>query len=212
MRYKYFYWPIFVISTLLVAIGSIMEYRAVAELKHGRNYILSEDVEKAMTHYSRALHWYLPWGSSETAAEELLEIGLRLAGEGNEEVAMRALLRVRSGLYGARWLVVPRMDLIRRAEPVLADILAREKLGHGSSLELYESQKAEYLSLLQEPPRPALLPTIAASFGFLLWVTSVFLFIFRFFGNKNSGWSRSWPWIFVMGVGFGIWLWGMKWS
>ena len=189
-----------------------MEVRARLELNNAREALAVENIKDAVTHYSRALHWYLPGGASETAAEELLELGLRLLDDDREEIAMRALLRVRSGLYGARWLAIPRMDLIRRTEPVLADMLTKQKIRSDASPTLYEKQKQAYLTEMREPSRPAVLPGLSAFFGFLLWVTAAFFFIFKFFQGRRAGWSRAWIWATIWGLGFSIWLWGLKWA
>ena len=198
---------------VLLALAGMMEYRARVERGLALEALERRDSDGALRHYSRALNWYVPFGTAETAAEELLEMGLKWDKEGRDNEAVLALSRMRSGLYGARSLYTPRRDLISRAEPVLARLRAKAKLGAQAPASDLVRQARIYLDLMQRPARPALGPALAAAGGFLIWVISALVFIARFFsGNGGGSWPRAWPWAAVWAAGFSLWLWGMKWA
>jgi hypothetical protein len=199
-------WPFWVILIAAVAAGlaGLVEFRARGELSLAREAVRRQEVSGALRHYARALSWYVPWGSAETAAAELLELGLRLKAEGRYEPAFLAFSRMRAGLYGARGLYTPRPDLIARAEPPLAELMARRKLGPEASASDLQVQSRRYLDLLARPAKPNLAPGLAAAGGFLLWVGAVLVFVVRF-----SRGGRRLPWLLLWAAGFALWLWGL---
>lgn len=201
---------IFALGFLILLIG-LVELRARDELKIARQAAGSVDIQKSIKHYSRALNWYLPFGAAGTAAREMFQMGEKFIADGQTKQAMLAFSRVRSGLYGARSFYVPQIDLIRKTELYLADIMARNKLGDGAEKEAFAATRQEYLNLMRKKATPAVGPSIAVSAGFLIWVLAVILFIFRYVHDKGS-FDRAWIWTFVWTVGFIVWLWGMKWS
>lgn len=193
-------------------LAGVIEYRARVEYGKASAALEKGDVDKAVKHFDRSLVWYVPFGTAERAAEELMKIGLDMKSRGKEKDARIVLSRMRSGLYGARSFYTPRMDLIRAVEPDIAELLAREKLGPDADETRIKEQADEYLALLQKPARPELAPAFAASGGFFLWVAAAFGFIFTFFKDDANSWKKAWPWTLVWGAGFIIWLWGMKWA
>ncbi|MBU2546862.1 MAG: hypothetical protein KKB20_00500 [Proteobacteria bacterium] len=197
------------LAAALAVLAGVMEMRAREELARARQARDGSETDLALKHYSRALNWYVPGGAAETAAEDLLELGLARDRAGRAREATLALMRMRSGLYGARSFYLPRRDLIERAEPVLARLRAREKLGPEATEADTARQARVYLDLMRAPGRPAFWPALAASAGFLIWVVSALGFIFRFFGRENR---VAWPWAAVWAAGFVLWLWGMKWA
>ncbi len=201
-----------IMAAILVFTAGMVELRAREMLDRAHRALTLDDHSEALKYYSRVLCWYLPGGAAETAAEELLAKGMEWYNAGSYKNAGLALSRMRSGLYGAQSFFVPCRDLIAQAEPVLARIRAREKLGPEAPAGDLDRQAAVYLDLMQRPARPGLAPASAASGGFLLWVVSVLLFIAHFFKPRSGGWGRAWPWIPVWGAGFTLWIWGMKWA
>jgi len=196
----------------LTALTVIIERRAGQELRSAEQALARNDTSGAIKHYGRCLNWYVPWGSAETAAERFLALGRSLAGQGREAEAVQALTRMRSGLYGARSLFTPRPDLIAQAEPLLAQLRARQKIGPDASPDAVSKQAAVYLDLMRRPARPETGAAAAAAGGFFIWVLSTFFFIKRFFFQDQRSWGRAWPWVLVWAGGFGLWLWGMTWA
>jgi hypothetical protein len=155
--------------------------------------------------------WYLPWGTAETAAEELLTLAVEWDKKGEAWNAELALHRMRAGLYGARSFYIPRKDLIDQADPLLAKLMARRKLGPGASEADVAKQAEAHLAILREPPRPNVIAAAAASFGFLGWIAAVFLFIWARFG-EHPNLRRQWIFSAIWAVCFIIWLWGLKYA
>ncbi len=195
----------------VIMMAGILEFRARSELALAREALSRSEVPEALKHYSRALNWYVPFGSAETAAQELLELGLKLKDQGHFEEARLALSRLRSGLYGDRGFYTPRMDLIKRAETPLAELMARFKLGKEAKKADLKAAAQTYLDLYDRPTRPGIGPALAAVGGFLIWVAGALLFIIQFSLNKKS-WGKTWPWALIWSIGFVIWLWGLKWA
>ncbi|MFH1139174.1 MAG: hypothetical protein V1816_24090 [Pseudomonadota bacterium] len=202
-----------VILAVLFFMGAVVELRAREETRLAREAQQRGQDDEAIKHFSRALNWYLPLGTAEKAAEALVELGLARAGQGRFESAAKALALARGGLYGAASFYVPRRDLIARVEPVLAELTARAKLGPEAKAEDLQKQARVYLELYQKPSRPGLAPSLAAIFGFALWVGALLRFIFSGFGRGESyPRARAWLWSAPWAVGFTLWLWGMKWA
>lgn len=203
-------WGAVVATGLLVLIG-LIEYRARSEIRLARESLDQADLGGALKHYSRSLNWYVPWGAAETAAEDLFALGNRLIREGRENDGFKALSRMRAGLYGARSLYVPRMDLIVRAEPVMAELLAQKSSDTPVPPAVIQERSEDYLQLMRQSPRPGVGPAAAATGGFLFWVAAVLIFIRRFFSGGGGNWRRGAPWAMLAAVGFTLWIWGMAW-
>ena len=201
-------WYVVGLIPLLVILAGLIEYRARNELAQAREARAGHQVAEAIKHYSRGLIWYLPSGAAETAAEELLDLGLTLEKQGHDQEAARALSLMRAGLYGARGLYLPRRDLIERAEPVLARLRAKAKLGPKASEDDIQRQAGVYLDLMRRPARPGVGPGLAATGGFILWATAVLAFIAVYFG-KGGGIKKAWPWTALAAIGIFFWIWGM---
>lgn len=201
-----------IVFAVLVFLAVLIEVRARSELGLARKAAARSDVRTAMKHYARSLNWYLPFGSAETAAEELLALGLKLASDGRETEAAIALSRMRSGLYGARSLFTPRRDLIAEAEPHLAGLRARARLGGSAAPAELDKKTAEYLAIYRRPARPGTGPALAAVGGFAVWVAAVLVFIGVYYRREREKPRGAWIWAAVWAAGFILWLWGMKWA
>lgn len=197
------------LPTILVLV-LMTEWRSREQIGLAHQAVEELKTDLALKHYARAMNWYLPFGTAETAAEELYKLGTTWAKQGRNREAALALSRLRSGLYGARSFYTPRKDLIAKAEPLLARLRAQSKPDAGSSSESLEKRTTRYLSYLQKPIRPSTPAGLAASFGFLLWVAGVIALIFRFFGQAKT---RSDPGIYICGgatlIGLVLWMLGM---
>lgn len=209
-RARLLYLPLLLLAVLLVLAG-VIEFRARSEVSLARKALERLELSEALKHYSRALNWYVPFGAAETAAEELLDLGLKLESQGRFDEARLALSRLRSGLYGARSFYTPRTDLIQGADPHLAELLARARLGPEAAKPALETASQAYLDLFARPSRPRTASALASVGGFLIWIVGALVFIVRF-SAVRGGWGRAWPWGLVWAAGFIIWLWGLKWA
>lgn len=199
----------------LIILASALEYRAGSELKQARDCVNRSDLDRALTHYSRALNWYVPFGSAGKAADELLALGLDLKARGDTAHARLALSRLRAGLYGSRGLYIPRRGIIKQAEPHLAELMALAKLGPKAEPSVRAAQTQTYLDLLSKPAQPSTVSGLAASAGFLIWTAAILLFIFRSrlgWIPGKSGLNRILIPVVLCGLGFAVWLAGMIWA
>ena len=199
------------VFTLFLFVVVLLEYRSQNEISLARESLAKKDTEQTLRHYSRSMAWYLPWGTAETAAEELLALAKEWDAKGEAWHAELALHRMRAGLYGARSFYIPRKDLIDQADPILARLMAKRKLGPNAADTEIAKQTEAMLKILQEPPRPNVVPAAAASFGFLGWIAAVFFFIWARFGEHPNV-RRQWIWSGIWALCFIIWLWGLKYA
>ncbi|MBW2092267.1 MAG: hypothetical protein JRI34_09130, partial [Deltaproteobacteria bacterium] len=102
-RFKSLFYFVLILAVVIVMAG-VLEFRARSELALARQALDRSELNESLKHYSRALNWYVPFGSAETAAKELLDLGLRLENQNRFDEARLAFSRLRSGLYGARSL------------------------------------------------------------------------------------------------------------
>lgn len=199
------------VAVVFVFLAGMMEFRARGEINLARSAVDS-DPETALKHYSRCLTWYVPFGTAETAAEEMLALGEKWAAEGRTHEAYLALSRMRAGLYGARWLIVPRQDLIDRADPQLARLQVIRKLGENADETKMKALSKKYLDLLQAPVRPATAAALAVTMGFLSWIAGGMWFIWKRHGTESWRWNDLLPPVLLFAVGYAFWLWGMTWA
>lgn len=197
---------------LIVVLAIMLNYRAGNELALARKAAQEKQLKDTVKHYARCLNWYVPGGSAETAAEEMLILGKALFEAGRNADAVIVLARMRSGLYGASSFYIPRKDLIEEAEPLLASLRAASALGSGATKSELDKKTRQYLELMQRPSRPGPVPAAAAAFGFVFWICAVLGFIFSFFSSASNRWRRSAPFILAWAAGFALWLWGLVWA
>jgi hypothetical protein len=200
-----------ILMAVVIALAIMMETRARNELALARA-ASAGNIDLALKHYSRCLTWYVPFGTAETAAEELLALGEKWSEAGRIRDAYLAIIRMRSGLYGARWLIVPRQDLLDRAEPLLARLQAQRKLGEAAEKDQIEALSKKHLALLQAPPRPSTGSALAVTLGFLAWITGGLWFISKRYGRELRPWRELLPSALLFAAGYVVWLWGMMWA
>lgn len=167
-------------------LGLLMEHRAKVELNKAREFRGQEDFDSANRHYFQALNWYAPWGSSQVAADELMEYAIEGFNHGLKLNAFQSLLRLRSGLLAARSFYIPRPDLLEKANVLIALYLAELKLGPQVSQADVRAQAEIYLKLYAIDTVPKQRWYFFVLIGFLLWVLAIFWLIIIFFGQKRQ--------------------------
>ncbi|MDR1656663.1 MAG: hypothetical protein LBT47_03765 [Deltaproteobacteria bacterium] len=200
---------------LLVFLAILFETRAFSELKQARTAVAAGNFEAADRHYFQAINWYAPWGSSQTAAEELYQMGLAHLREGRKQESFHSFLRLRSALIAARSFYLPRPDLIEAINPFLALFLAENKLGPKADHQAITSEAAVYLNLYDQDPSSNQRWYFLAVLGFLLWIGAGFRLIFIYFKNPNIctpplGLRSMNVWAFVFIYGYAMWIFAMK--
>lgn len=202
-----------------IAWAGLMEFRAKDELTQARQALAKEDqdYEKAVRHYFRALNWYSPVGSSQTAANEFLALSLKLEEQGNRQAAFDALTKLRSALYAARSFYQPRRDILETVDPLLAWSLAEQAVGYdrpGRSLD-FLAKAAFYQHIYSSPSLPREIWALAVEVGFWLWVSGVLIFIFWVFNSEAAALTlkarlaRAWYAPAIFGAGYFLWVLGL---
>jgi tetratricopeptide (TPR) repeat protein len=170
---------------LLAVLAALMESRASAELERARAFVAAGDLKAADRHYFQALNWYAPWGSSQTAADELMALARSHLAAGRQTEAYHSLLRLRSALLAARSVYQPRTDLLEEATPLIALYLAQLRLGKWSPREDILELAAFYQRLYSVDPGREQSWLYLVVFSFLLWTASAFHLVFACFQEKG---------------------------
>jgi hypothetical protein len=173
------------IAVFLIFLAGLMEYRAAEELGKARSAREASDFEAADRHYFQALNWYAPWGSSQRAADELMDLGLEHLKEGRREQSYQSFLRLRGALMAARSFYLPRADLIKEINLHLTSYLAEQRLGAEADPEALKAKAAVYLQLYSDNPPLGQGWYFLAVFGFLGWVAAGFRLIVIFFNDRS---------------------------
>jgi hypothetical protein len=192
-----------------------IEIRAQNELNLARAAVSVHDSAEAIRHYFQSLNWYAPWGSSQTAAKELLSYGLTLENNKETKMAVQAFYRLRAGLVGARSFYLPHPKLIAKANEHIASYLASQKLGEKYNFQDFKNLSSFYLELYSSSPTFNEGWYFVAIGGFLLWVSSGFKSVFillkkdtvNLFTKRLSAFRYS-ALLFI--IGYIMWIIGLK--
>jgi tetratricopeptide (TPR) repeat protein len=172
-------------AALAVLTCATLELRAGTELDKARALLSEGDYTAAHRHYFQALNWYAPWGSSQAAADELMDLCQGHIAAGRRSEALQGLLRLRSGLMAARSFYQPRRDLLERANPLIALSLASLKLGDSAPRDQILSQAAIYQALYAADPSDRQPWLFMVVFSFLLWAGAAFHLVFTCFKDRG---------------------------
>lgn len=170
---------------LIIFLAAMLEFRARNELERARAHASAREFTAADRHYFQTLNWYAPWGASQTAADELLALGVSHLSEGREEEAFQSLLRLRAGLIAARSLYQPRQEILDAATPLIALILARKKLGEAADPSEITAQATIYQELYVSAAANPQEWLVLIVLSFLLWVAAAFQLVFAYFSGKK---------------------------
>lgn len=172
-------------AVYLIFLAVLFERRASAELSQANIFRERGDFGAADRHYFQALNWYAPWGSSQKAAEGLLDMAMENLKRGQKTEAYNSLLRLRSGLLAARSFYVPRRDLVEKANELIVAYLAETKLGPEASPDELASLKWRYGEVYSIGKLPKQSWYFFVIIGFFTWIGATLWLITIFFGNKR---------------------------
>ena len=163
---------VFSLIYLKVFLSSRAEFNAAEAAR------VTGDHREAITHYERAILWYLPLGGYvEPSAEALWDLGVLLE-EKDKKLSLEAFRSLRSGFYAARSFYTPGQQWIDRADEKIARLMAQEPPYSEADKKKTEDQRtAEALRILKRPLRPHAGWSILLEVGFWGWVSGVLLFI-----------------------------------
>ncbi len=185
---------------------------SLKEFKTAEAAYAQADYLRAVTHYERAILWYLPFGGIvDRAAAQLWAIAESLETE-DKPLALEAYRSLRSAFYATRSFYTPGQDWIHRANPKIASLMAEET--HYSEADRNKSlaQKTEEaLAILERPMKPDPFWSIVLVIGFLGWVAGTLIFIWRAFreGGTQIIAKRGFLWGSLVVLSYALWIIGM---
>lgn len=171
----------------------------------------NEDYLSAMTHYERAVLWYLPIGGyAERSAERLWEIAV-IMEEIDKKQALKAYRLLRSAFIASRSFYTPGKSWIDRSDQKIAGLMAEEPdYSEEDRNKSIEQKTEEALAILKQPIKPDPLWSVVLEIGFFGWVAGALLFIFRaFHSGQQMIIKRGLFWGGIVIFFYALWILGM---
>jgi hypothetical protein len=184
-------------------------YGSMEAYSTGEEMLKQKQLIRSITYFDRSLHWYTPWNPYvEKSAKRLWEIGERAEQEGDLTMALIAFRTIRGGFYAASHFITPGKEWIEKSESRIDHLVRMEKK---PELETRESKLKEMVRKGQKGSSPDVFWTVILEIGFLGWVGSLFGFIYRKWGPKESQTHLLSPlaWVGLGSVSFAMWIIGM---
>ncbi|MFX1297380.1 MAG: hypothetical protein ACFFD2_21310 [Promethearchaeota archaeon] len=186
-------------------IGSMNNFR------RGEAYFYKQQYIKAITFFSRSMHWYTPFNPYiERSAEYLWEISEQSEQINDEKLSLIALETIRDSFYSSRSIYSPGINWIDKSEGEIRNIVNNRKKSMFQRNDGITENNIHVSGI--EYNDPNIFWTIILEIGMFGWIGSVICFIFFSLGvvNKSIRFIHSyWFWILVAGVNYGLWILGM---
>lgn len=185
---------------------------ASEELQKAEQFLAENKVEEAVTHYERAIEWFIPWmDGPEKAAQGLWKIAGQYETGNDLEAAVTVYRRLRGAFFSTRSFFTPGKPWIGRCNEKIAGIMAvQPPTSRTERSKTREQRKAEALTLLSAEKSPLPQWALAGEVGFFGWIVCALLFIFK--GMTPGGKLKVRP-AAACGAGFfvfyGLWILGM---
>ncbi|MFQ5598455.1 MAG: hypothetical protein ACE5GK_10445 [Nitrospiria bacterium] len=197
---------VILLIVIKVFFSSMKEYNKAEAAFSERDY------RTAITHYERAILWYLPFGGHvDRSAAQLWAIAEILEVQ-DKPLALEAYRSLRSVFYATRSFYTPGKDWIDRANPKIARLMAEQTIYSEADRKKSIAKKTEEaLAILQRPMKPDAFWSIVLEIGFLGWVGGVLLFIWRAFreGGTQIIAKRGLFWGSIVIFFYALWIVGM---
>lgn len=174
----------------------------------------NNNLEQAITHFNRAIHWYSPGSKTiKASVQALWEIGIQAEINRDYRIALQAFRSLRSSLYSARSFYTPYPDWIDKCDDRISSLVALEREPYHPDDAFPKTsfrRKDEILNILDAPTEPSVLWSIIVEIGFLGWIGSAIGFIFRVFsGQKGFNPTRAVFWGILLIFFYAFWIIGM---
>ena len=204
---------------LLVALTLLLVFTCVKiattskkEFVLAEEHLAKNELSKSITHYERALHWFLPFSKTPyLAAEKLWSIDQKLQNQNKNAEALKTYRILRSSFYSVRSTYTPGKKWIDLCNEKIAHLMAVNFTDSKENQKAtFAEKKSQYLILLEEDRTPFTFPSIMSEIGFFGWVSSILLFIFK--ALSPQGHVKKRPAMFFVSsfiVFYCIWIWGL---
>jgi hypothetical protein len=184
-------------------------YSSRGEFLKAKSEASEGNVEEAILHFDRSLHWYAPGNPySRKALAELWSIAKRQEKE-NPKMALLAADAARGGLRAIRSFYQPYSEWVLRVDEEIAFLRSREQIW------LHPEQRMDQViewhrKILLRDERPKPIWVFWVQIGFWGWVASTVALIFRGFDSQGTMHLRpSLKWMLLMTLFFSIWIAGL---
>ncbi len=206
-------------SYILAALLILIVLTCVKIIKTSKNeFLLAENYHaksehlQAITHYERALHWFLPFSQTpHLAAEKLWAIAEYYQTQNQIAEALKTYRILRSAFYSIRSITTPGENWIHRCNDKIAHLMALNFLNSQETPNAdFAEKKSQYLVLLEANRPPFTFPSLMTELGFFGWVSSILLFLFKALspqGNIQKSPSIVFGSTFL--IFYSIWIWGL---
>ena len=204
---------------LLVALTLLTVFTCIKIVTNSKNefdlaeeHLSRNELSKSITHYARALHWFLPFSKTPSlAAEKLWAIGQKLQTQNNSVEALKTYRILRSSFYSIRTIYTPGKKWINLCNEKIAHLMAESFTNSQKNHKItFADKKSQYLILLEEDRPPFTFPSIMCELGFFGWVLSILLFIFKALSPQGHVKMRP-ALLFISSffVSYSMWVWGL---
>jgi len=200
---------------LYAVVGLRAGWEAQRELRAGRAALGAQDSAAAVTHWGRALRWYLPGlPANRAAAASLWELAQGAEAAGDAGLALAAYREIRRGLHATRSLWTPQPKRLAAADERIAALMALqgEVDSRGQPAPL-AARVAEHRALLARDPLPNAAASLMVVLGFFAWVGAAFAA--TWWGMDAAGHLRPRQLVLCAApgaLGFCVWILGLLWA
>lgn len=196
---------------LLMVIGKVY-YRSMVEFNSGNAAFNKKDLNEAITHFQRSIHWYTPLNKYvANSAQKLWQIGEIAEARSNIKLALLAYRSLRSSFYAVRSFYTPYKEWINKCDEKISTLVASQETPFESEKKKgFEQRKAEALKILKTNNAPHVGWAIFLEIGFVGWITCTILFILKVFtGEKGFEGKKALFWGPFIILFYAMWIIGM---
>ena len=171
------------VFTFLLLTISFCYVNGVSEYSIARNNLDASDYKGAVTHFARAINWYLPYVSYvNESAENIIKIASMYESQENVAEAKYTYMILRGALYSVRSAYSPGERYLIVCNERIAELSSRKNDGTDAGA-VNITKKEERLNLLNEDVGGGFW-TVISSLTFILWVTAMLYLIMQIFKNN----------------------------
>lgn len=198
------------VSVLLLSVllGKVF-YESRSEWMKANREIKAGQMEEAVHHLGRTIHWYFPGNPyTEKACKQLFHLGGKVEAE-NPRLALLAYDSLRGSLHAIRSFYWPYKEWIPKANFRIAELRAKEQVHNEPGLG-FEKALAFHQNVLIVDERPRIAWVWVVEIGFLGWILSVLGWIWKGFTPEGAMlFRRSIPWMASVVLFFALWIVGL---
>ncbi|MDH3600016.1 MAG: hypothetical protein OEU26_10310 [Candidatus Tectomicrobia bacterium] len=186
-------------------------YRSQQEFARAETAHQSGAYAEAITHYERAIKWYLPHsGSVRRAVASLWDMGVAAEARADTSLALAAYRALRGSLFAIQSLYVPYPEWIPKCEARIAALMPDTMQANYKARAPQEQHRVRFLRMFERNLAPQLGWSLLLELGFLAWVGATIGLIWDV--DIRDGrwiWRHGWRWSSGIALGFAAWVIGM---